>query len=54
MIGSNKIRLCLLCWSMDAIVVMHQETLGPQWWDSTLYSDHARMLCTKPEEHSEC
>ena len=30
----GRTRLCLLCWSMKAIVVMHQETPGPQWWDS--------------------
>ena len=38
----GRTRLCLLCWSMKAIVVMHQETPGPPWWDPTLYSDHTR------------
>ena len=36
----------------SVIVVVHQETPGPQWWRSSLHSD-TEMPCSKHEGHGD-
>ena len=36
----------------SVIVVVHQETSGPQWWRSSLHSD-TEMPCSKHEGHGD-
>ena len=47
--GSNKTVSTLL---VDEGYCSYAPRNSPQWWDSTLYSDHTRMLCSKPGVHS--